>query len=168
MSENGEKRDGRLADFLPMEKIMIADDRKAAWYSAFKAKDARFDGRFFVAVSSTGIYCRPVCTAKLPKFENCSFHRTAASAEHAGYRPCLLCRPELAPGNAPIDASASLARRAARLLEDNCGSDLTLEDLAEPARLHRPAPAPRIRRGIRASRRFNTSRHAGYCWPRIC
>lgn len=108
----------------------MANDPKDALYSAFKAKDPRFDGRFFVAVSSTGIYCRPVCTAKLPKFENCSFHRTAASAEQAGYRPCLLCRPELAPGHAPIDASASLARRAARLLEDNCGSDVSLEDLA--------------------------------------
>ncbi len=109
---------------------MIADGSKDAWYSAFKARDTRFDGRFFVAVSSTGIYCRPVCTAKLPKFENCSFHRTAASAEQAGYRPCLLCRPELAPGHAPIDAAATLARRAARLLEDNCGSDIPLEELA--------------------------------------
>lgn len=109
---------------------MAAHGGPDAWYSALKAKDARFDGRFFVAVSSTGIYCRPICTAKLPRPENCSFHRTAASAEQAGYRPCLLCRPELAPGNAPIDASASLARRAARLLEDNCGSDLTLEELA--------------------------------------
>ncbi|WP_019938042.1 AlkA N-terminal domain-containing protein [Bordetella sp. FB-8] len=108
----------------------MADDNRDAWYAALKAKDARFDGRFFVAVSSTGIYCRPVCSAKVPKFENCSFHRTAAAAEQAGYRPCLLCRPELAPGNAPIDASASLARRAARLLEDNCGSDSSLEELA--------------------------------------
>lgn len=108
----------------------MVDDGRDAWYSAFKARDPRFDGRFFVAVSSTGIYCRPVCRAKLPKFENCSFHRTAAAAEQAGYRPCLLCRPELAPGQARIDASASLARRAARLLEDHCGSDLPLDALA--------------------------------------
>ncbi|MFC0397272.1 AlkA N-terminal domain-containing protein [Paraburkholderia rhizosphaerae] len=108
----------------------MLDNGRDAWYAAFKAKDARFDGRFFVAVFSTGIYCRPICPAKLPKLENCSFHRTAASAEQAGYRPCLRCRPELAPGNAPVDASASLARRAARLIEENCGSDIALEGLA--------------------------------------
>ncbi|MCJ9713083.1 adenosine deaminase, partial [Bordetella hinzii] len=108
----------------------MINDAPQAWYSAFKAKDARFDGRFFVAVSSTGIYCRPVCPAKVPKPENCSFHPTAASAEQAGYRPCLICRPELAPGQARIDASASLARRAAKLLEDHCGSDATLDTLA--------------------------------------
>ena len=98
----------------------IADDR--AWYAAFKAKDARFDGRFFVGVSSTGIYCRPVCPARLPKEENCTFHESAAAAEHAGFRPCLICRPELAPGAAPIDATSSLACKAARLLEGSCGS----------------------------------------------
>jgi AraC family transcriptional regulator of adaptative response / DNA-3-methyladenine glycosylase II len=114
-----------------MEKTSTANDGRGAFYAALKARDARFDGRFFVAVSSTGIYCRPICSAKIPKFENCSFHRTAAAAEQAGYRPCLLCRPELAPGNAPIDASASLARRAAKLLEDNSGSDTTLEALAQ-------------------------------------
>lgn len=113
-----------------MQKTSTADDGRSAFYAALKARDARFDGRFFVAVSSTGIYCRPICSAKIPKFENCSFHRTAAAAEQAGYRPCLLCRPELAPGNAPIDACASLARRAAKLLEDHSGSDTTLEDLA--------------------------------------
>ena len=100
-----------------------------AWYAAFKAKDTRFDGRFFVGVSSTGIYCRPVCRAKLPKVENCTFYGSAAEAEQAGFRPCLLCRPELAPGAAPVDATVSLARRAARLLEENCGSGQSLEEL---------------------------------------
>ena len=102
-----------------------ADSR--AWYAAFKAKDARFDGRFFVGVSSTGIYCRPVCRAKLPKEENCAFYESAAAAEQAGYRPCLMCRPELAPGAAPIDATFALARKAARLLEENCGSGQNME-----------------------------------------
>ena len=95
---------------------------KHALYAAFKAKDARFDGRFFVGVSSTGIYCRPVCRAKMPKEENCTFYESAAAAEQAGYRPCLLCRPELAPGAAPVDATSALAVRAARFLEENCGS----------------------------------------------
>ncbi len=102
----------------------------SGWYAALKARDARFDGRFFVGVSSTGIYCRPVCRAKLPKPENCTFYATAAAAEQAGFRPCLLCRPELAPGASAMDATASLARRAARLLEDECGSGQNLRELA--------------------------------------
>ena len=100
-------------------------------YTAFKAKDTRFDGRFFIGVSSTKIYCRPVCRAKLPKAENCTFFPTAAMAEHAGYRPCLLCRPELAPGVSVTDASTSLAHKAARLLEENCGNEQSIEKLAE-------------------------------------
>ena len=100
--------------------VHTAEDR--ARYAAFKAGDTRFDGRFFVGVSSTGIYCRPVCRAKMPKEENCAFYETAAAAEQAGYRPCLLCRPELAPGAAPVDATQSLVHRAARLLEEQCGN----------------------------------------------
>lgn len=99
-----------------------------ACYAAFKAKDARFDGRFFVGVSSTGIYCRPVCPAKLPKEDNCTFYESAAAAEKAGFRPCLLCRPELAPGAAPIDSASALAYRAARLLEENCAGGRKLEE----------------------------------------
>lgn len=101
-----------------------------AYYSILKAKDARFDGRFFVGVASTGIYCRPVCRAKLPKAENCTFYDSAAAAEHAGFRPCLLCRPELAPGAAPVDATLSLARRAARMLEESCGSEESIGEIA--------------------------------------
>ena len=87
-------------------------------YRALKARDARFDGRFFVAVSSTRIYCRPVCTVKPPRRENCHFYPSAAAAESGGYRPCLRCRPELAPGNASVDATSRLAQAAASLLED--------------------------------------------------
>ena len=108
--------------------MQTADTR--AWYAAFKAKDARFDGRFFVGVSSTGIYCRPVCRAKLPKAENCTFYESAAAAEQAGYRPCLLCRPELAPGAAPVDATSALVRKAVRLLEENCGGGRSIEEYA--------------------------------------
>ena len=81
-------------------------------YRALRARDARFDGRFFVAVSSTRIYCRPVCTVKPPKRENCRFFPSAAAAESNGYRPCLRCRPELAPGNASVDATTRLAQAA--------------------------------------------------------
>jgi len=95
---------------------MMLDPRTC--YRALKARDARFDGRFFVAVSSTRIYCRPVCTVKPPRRENCHFYTSAAAAESAGYRPCLRCRPELAPGNASVDATSRLAQAAASMMED--------------------------------------------------
>ncbi len=101
-----------------------------ALYAAFKAKDARFDGRFFVGISSTKIYCRPICRAKQAKIENCTFFPTAAEAEQNGYRPCLLCRPELAPGTSISDANANLVYRAARMLEENCGNGQSLDALA--------------------------------------
>ncbi|QQO10452.1 DNA-3-methyladenine glycosylase 2 family protein [Breznakiella homolactica] len=105
-------------------------EKDSGLYAAFKAKDARFDGRFFVGISSTGIYCRPVCRARQPKPENCTFFPTAAEAEQAGYRPCLLCRPELAPGTSITDANANLVRRAARMLEKTCGNGQSLEEIA--------------------------------------
>ncbi|WP_399682702.1 DNA-3-methyladenine glycosylase 2 family protein [Xenophilus sp.] len=92
-----------------------------ACYLAMKARDARFDGRFFTAVTSTGIYCRPVCRVKAPRRENCRFFRHAAQAEAAGFRPCLRCRPELAPRAAAWsieDASRILAQQAARLMDE--------------------------------------------------
>jgi AraC family transcriptional regulator, regulatory protein of adaptative response / DNA-3-methyladenine glycosylase II len=102
----------------------ILDDANTdamACYQALKAHDARFDGRFFVAVSSTRIYCRPVCRVKIPKFENCRFFNLAALAESHGYRPCMRCRPELAPRSLPWstqDASRTLALQAARWLDE--------------------------------------------------
>ena len=92
-----------------------------ACYAAIKARDARFDGCFFTGVTSTGIYCRPVCSVKLPKRENCRFFAHAAQAESAGFRPCLRCRPELAPHSviwSIQDASFILAHQAARLLDE--------------------------------------------------
>ena len=92
-----------------------------ACYLAMKTHDARFDGSFFTAVTSTGIYCRPVCRVKLPRRENCRFFRHAAQAEAAGFRPCLRCRPELAPRAATWsteDASRILALQAARLIDE--------------------------------------------------
>ncbi|WP_309713806.1 DNA-3-methyladenine glycosylase 2 [Armatimonas sp.] len=104
-----------------------------ACYQALCTHDARFDGVFFVGVRSTGIYCRPVCPAKTPKEENCTFYPHAASAEQAGFRPCLRCRPELAPGNtiASVDAFAELARRAASRIEDGALSEKSMTELAE-------------------------------------
>ncbi|HVR53005.1 MAG TPA: AlkA N-terminal domain-containing protein [Pseudorhodoferax sp.] len=91
-----------------------------ARYRALASRDARFDGRFFTGVTSTGVYCRPVCSVKTPRRENCRFFEHAAQAERAGFRPCLRCRPELAPQNlawSTQDASSILAQQAARLLD---------------------------------------------------
>lgn len=78
-------------------------------YEALRARDARFDGRFFVGVKTTRIYCRPICPARTPARDRCRFYTHAALAEQAGFRPCLRCRPELAPGEAPVDASSRTA-----------------------------------------------------------
>ncbi len=99
--------------------VLPSDD---ACYLALKSRDARFDGRFFTGVTSTGIYCRPVCRVKAPKQSNCRFFAQAAQAEGAGFRPCLRCRPELAPRAAQLawtteDASHTLAAQAALLLQ---------------------------------------------------
>lgn len=99
-------------------------------YQALSTHDARFDGRFFVGVSSTGIYCRPVCGVRTPKRQNCSFFPSAAAAESEGYRPCLRCRPELAPGNASVDATDRLAQFAASLIDDGELVDTGLESLS--------------------------------------
>ena len=101
-----------------------------ALYQALLTHDARFDGRIFVGVTTTGIYCRPVCPARTPKPENCTFHTSAAAAEKAGFRPCLRCRPELAPGHSRVDAVGRLAVRAASKIEDGALSEQTVQELA--------------------------------------
>jgi AraC family transcriptional regulator, regulatory protein of adaptative response / DNA-3-methyladenine glycosylase II len=100
-------------------------------YQAMLTHDPRFDGLFFVGVSSTRIYCRTVCRAKIPQRKNCTFYPSAAAAEQAGFRPCLLCRPELAPGNARIDATGQLATAIARHIEAGTFIEQRFEDLAQ-------------------------------------
>lgn len=97
-------------------------------YRVLKARNRAFDGRFFVGVTSTRIYCRPVCPARTPRRDRCLFFQHAASAEAAGFKPCLRCRPELAPGNSSVDAVAAVARRAARLMASQ--RNLGTEELA--------------------------------------
>jgi len=80
---------------------------------ALAARDARFDGVFYVGITSTGIYCRPVCPSRLAASDHRRFFASAASAEHAGFRPCLRCRPELAPGRGQMEALPRLAAAAA-------------------------------------------------------
>ena len=98
----------------------------AAAYQVITARDARFDGRLFVGVTSTGIYCRPICRVRTPLRKNCRFFDTPAQAEAAAFRPCLKCRPEIAPGAGlawtTMDASRTLARQAADVLDAHAES----------------------------------------------
>jgi AraC family transcriptional regulator of adaptative response / DNA-3-methyladenine glycosylase II len=87
-------------------------------YEAVRSRDARFDGEFFFAVSTTGIYCRPSCPATTPKRENVSFYPSAAAAQAAGYRACRRCRPDAVPGSAAWNARADMVGRAMRLISD--------------------------------------------------
>ncbi len=99
-----------------------------ACYRAVVARDARFDGHFFTCVRTTGVYCRPVCTARTPLRRSCGFERTAAAAERAGFRPCLRCRPELAPGRVAFDTT--LAEAIFTHLQKGALDDGSMEDLA--------------------------------------
>ncbi len=84
------------------------------------SRDARFDGLIFIAVTSTGIYCRPICPARTPRRENVRYYASAAQASAAGFRPCLRCRPEAAPGSPAWDRAGDLVARALRRIEDGC------------------------------------------------
>ena len=97
-----------------------------AAYRAISTHDARFDGRLFVGVTTTRVYCRPVCRVRLPRRENCRFFSNAALAESHGFRPCLRCRPELAPGLSLMDSSQALAQQAARTIEQAAHDGQTL------------------------------------------
>jgi AraC family transcriptional regulator of adaptative response / DNA-3-methyladenine glycosylase II len=94
--------------------VTLDDDR---CYGVLKSRDPRFDGRFFVAVVTTGIYCRPICPARTPLRRNVRFFECAASAEAAGFRPCRRCRPEAAPGSPGWQGVSATVSRALRLIE---------------------------------------------------
>lgn len=99
-------------------------------YDALLSRNRRFDGWFFVGVATTGVYCRPVCPVKPPKAGNCSYYPTAAAAEKAGFRPCMRCRPELAPGHGLLDLSGNLADAAAALIENDFLNEHSVDALA--------------------------------------
>jgi AraC family transcriptional regulator, regulatory protein of adaptative response / DNA-3-methyladenine glycosylase II len=102
-----------------------------ACYRALKARDARFDGLFFTAVRSTGIFCRPVCPARTPLRRNVEFFPNAPAAQAAGYRPCLRCRPEVSP-DLPVSAGTSTTvNRALRLINEGALDTGSAADLAE-------------------------------------
>ena len=99
-------------------------------YQALLARDARYDGRFFTCVQTTGIYCRPICPARPPKLENCVFVPSAAAAHEAGFRPCLRCRPESSPDLGAWRGTSATVSRALRLIEDGALDARDVEALA--------------------------------------
>lgn len=110
--------------------MTLPDLDREACYRALAIRDARFDGRFYTAVLTTGIYCRPICPARTPKIENCLFLPSAAAAHQLGFRPCLRCRPEVAPGLAGWKGSANTVIRALRLIAEGGLDDDGVETLA--------------------------------------
>ncbi|MGZ5403298.1 MAG: AlkA N-terminal domain-containing protein [Nocardioides sp.] len=100
-------------------------------YRAVKSRDRRFDGMFFTAVRTTGIYCRPSCPARTPAYRNVSFHPSAAAAQGAGYRACKRCLPDATPGSPDWDVAADLAGRAMRLIADGVVDRDGVEGLAD-------------------------------------
>ncbi|GAA1522120.1 AlkA N-terminal domain-containing protein [Nocardioides humi] len=99
-------------------------------YTAVQSRDRRFDGVFYTAVRTTGIYCRPSCPARTPASRNVSFHRTAAAAQAAGYRACKRCLPDATPGSPEWDVAATVAGRAMRLIADGVVDREGVEGLA--------------------------------------
>lgn len=101
-----------------------------ALYKALRARDKRFDGRFYVGVRTTGIYCRPVCPAR-PLRKNVQFYKSAAEAEGAGFRACLRCRPDLSPASPLFQGTAAVVGRALRLIAEGGADDASLRSLAD-------------------------------------
>ena len=120
-----------LANFEVATAYTAPMSSAATYERARLSRDPRFDGRFFVAVRTTGIYCRPVCPAVTPKRQNVEFFSTAAAAGEAGYRPCLRCRPECAPGSPAWNGTSTTVRRGLKLIADGALERDGVEALAE-------------------------------------
>jgi AraC family transcriptional regulator of adaptative response / DNA-3-methyladenine glycosylase II len=100
-------------------------------YRAVASRDVRFDGRFFTGVTTTGVYCRPICPARTPRPDHCRFFACAAAAEAAGFRPCLRCRPESAPGTPAWRGTSATVARALRLITEGALDKGSVADLAD-------------------------------------
>ncbi len=124
MSENRETR------ALPAPILPVMDLDHDACYRAIQTRDARFDGRLFTGVKTTGIYCRPICPARTPKRENVNFYPTAAAAQEAGFRPCLRCRPETSPDLGAWRGASNTVSRALRLIEAGALDEADVDTLA--------------------------------------
>ena len=119
-------------------------------YRAIDARDTRFDGQFYTAVRTTGIYCRPSCPARTPKADNVTFYETSAAAHDAGYRACKRCLPEAVPGTPAWNVRSDIAGRAMRLINDGVIEPRRGRGAGGPAGLllapAQPDPQPRTRR----------------------
>jgi AraC family transcriptional regulator of adaptative response / DNA-3-methyladenine glycosylase II len=109
----------------------MMDMDRIACYRAISTRDARFDGRLFVGVKTTGIYCRPICPVRPAQSKNVEYYPSAAAAEAAGFRPCLRCRPETAPFSPAWKGSLATVERAMRLVHDGALDEAGVETLAE-------------------------------------
>src|ERR1700678_2850504 len=101
-----------------------------ACYRAISQRDARFDGRLFIGVKTTGVYCGPVCPARAPRSQNVNFYPTAAAAQEAGFRPCLRCRPETAPDMGAWRGTSNTVSRGLVLIELGVLDEADVEGLA--------------------------------------
>lgn len=118
MLRNSDTKDNQVRDHQVYERARLS-------------RDARFDGRFFIGVKTTGIYCRPICPANSPKSKNITFYPTAAAAGEAGFRPCLRCRPECAPGTPAWQGTSTTVRRGLKLIAEGALDAGDVENLAE-------------------------------------
>ena len=109
---------------------MTFDARDAVWHQAVNTRDRSFDGVFFVAITSTRIYCRPVCPSRMARPENRRFFASRTAAEASGFRACRRCRPELAPGETPLDAVPRLAQQATAQIFDGALNGQSVKALA--------------------------------------
>ena len=100
-------------------------------YQILLQRDAAYDGKFYICVKTTGIYCRPICPARKPKFKNCEFVKTFVEAEAKGFRACKRCRPETTPGSPAWKGTGASISRALKIIAEQTGDGLTISDLAE-------------------------------------
>src|SRR5882672_6149407 len=124
VSENGETSAAGRRNLCAMDLDFDA------CYRAVATRDARFDGRFFTGVRTTGIYCRPICPARTPQAKNVAFYPTAAAAQAAGFRPCLRCRPETSPARGAWHGTSNTVSRALMLIEGGALDEGSVDALA--------------------------------------
>ena len=110
---------------------LVNESQIEAFEKARQTRDARFDGKFFIAVRTTGIYCRPICRVRMPKVENITLYISAAAATEAGYRPCLRCRPEAAPGTPAWSGTSTTVKRGLRLISEGALDEQSIEELSD-------------------------------------
>ena len=165
VSENSRDGPPDRRDHVLMDLDREMDLDHEACYRAICTRDARFDGRLFIGVKTTGIYCRPVCPARTPRRENLSFYPSAAAAQEAGFRPCLRCRPETAPDLGVWRGTSNTVSRALSLIEkDGAGWRATWRPSPSGWESASGSSAGSFA-SISARRRSRWRRRGVCCWP---